>query len=684
MRLEAEEEAERLRIEAEAEAARLRAVQLEKERQEAERRRILQEQERIRKDAEEAQRRAEEARLQAIARNREQGAMRLQCAIRRILIRPLHVFRCGQGGAHTLQAFARRRIPCAVPNVLVHARRLEFEWRQKYEDFEEIVGIQTVVDEDMSMRKKAKRIEIRPAGDTRRLLLKTVVAELKEIDRLDTLREEKRKAMSVAHKLEMVRRERMRRKLREEEEKRRRLEEELERLRKEEEERERERLWRMADLKAQKEAIEREEAARKAAAVAAQLARWREEEEWQRQQALVLQQEREAERLREQEREREIEEARRMEEERRELVAVRRRKTRPMAPGLKWMDVGSEKPQLGKEIKNPALAAALQQNLDFTQQELYEFKVGKLSYGSYIKVQNKYFKTAAFGRASKSPLGVRFSQEWLQKEPKKSSRIPARPPVGLIPWESRFHIGPKQERPDQKRSSSVMGVGRRVDLAKDPTHIPERSRSEMKGRYRVAETRQRTDSDVAGVDMPALSKGHPRARLAWQALLASSCMQVACANGKICAPRRQKQEIEIQPGMLSVSAWKNMHPTAAVRPRTAVRLLMLIQSEIRQREKKKMESKKQRAEERRCAVMQSDQAQREAAAKAQETEQLIAATVEEFEQTLAGILEFEQAQLDARRAKQAAISDQNGVKHQSWLCEPRVRKERSLVESIIR
>jgi hypothetical protein len=683
LRLEAQEEAERLRIEAEAEAARLRAVQLEKEKQEAERRRVLQEQERIRRDAEEAQRRAEEARLQAIARNREQGAMRLQCAIRRTFLRPLHVFRCGQGGAHTLQAFVRRRIPCAVPNVLVHARRLEFEWREKNENFEEIVGIQTVVDEDMSMRKRAKRIEIRPAGDTRRLLLKTVVAELKEIDRLDTLREGKRKAMSVAHKLEMVRRERMKRKLREEEEKRRRLEEELKRLRKEEEERERERLWRMADLKAQKEATEREEAARKAAAVAAQLARWREEEEWQRQQALVLQQEREAERLREQEREREIEEACRMEKERRELV-VRRRKARPMAPGLKWMDVGSEKPRLGMEIKNSALAAALQQNLNFTEQELYEFKVGKLSYGCYIKVQNKYFITAAFGRASKSPLGIRFSQEWLQKEPKKSSRIPARPPLGLIPWESRFHIDPKQERPDPKRSSSVMGVGRRVDLAKDPTHVPERSRSEMKGRYRVAETRQRTDSDVAGVDMPALSKGLPRARLAWQALLASSCMQVACANGKICAPRRQKQEIEIQPGMLSVSAWKNMHPTAAVRPRTAVRRLMLIHSEIRQREKKKMESKKQRAEERRCALMQLDQAQREAAAKAQETEQLIAATVEEFEQTLAGILEFEQAQLDSKRAKQAAISDQNGVKHQSWLCEHRVRKQFSLVESIIR
>ena len=676
--------AERLRIEAEAEAARLRAVQLEKERQEAERRRILQEQERIRREAEEAQRRAEEARLQAIARSREQGAVRLQCAIRRVFLRPPHVFRCGQGGAPTLQAFVRRRIPCAVPIVLVHARRLEFEWREKNQDFEEIVGIQKVLDDDMSMRKKAKRIEIRPAGDTRRLLLKTVVAELKEIDRFDALREEKRKAMSVAHKLEMVRRERVRRKLREEEEKQRRLEEELERLRKEEEERERERMWRMEERKRERLwRTEREEAARKAAAVAAQLARWREEEERQRQHAIVLQQEREAERLREQERGREIEEARMIEEQRRELV-VRRRKARPMAPGLTWMHVGSEKPRLGKEIKNPALATALQQKVEFTEQELDEFKVGKLSYGSYIKVQNKYFKTAAFGRASKSPLGVRFSQEWLQKEPKKSSRIPARPPVGLIPWESRFHIGPKQERPDQKRSSSVMGVGRRVDLAKDPTHIPERSRSETKGRCRLPDTRQRTDSDVAGVDMPASSQGLSRARLAWQPLLASSCMQMACVTGNILPPRRQTQEIELQPGMLCVSAWKNMHPTAAVRPRTAVRRLMLIQSEIRQREKKKMESKKQRAEERRCAVMQSDQAQREAAAKAQETEQLIAATVEEFEQTLAGILEFEQAQLDARRAKQAAISDQNGVKHQSWLCEPRARKELSLVERIIR
>jgi len=671
-------EEERLRIEAEAEAARLRAVQLEKERQEAERRRVLEEQERIRRAAEEARIRAEEARLQAIARKREQSAMKLQGAIRRLFPRRLHVSRCGQGGTPRLQALVRRRIPCAVPDVLRQARRVEFQWREENADFDEIVGIQTAVNEDMSMRKKAKRVEIRPANDTNNVLLQAMVAELKEIDRIDALRAEKRRAMSVAHKLELVRRERVKRKLQEQEEKRRRLEEQLERLRKEEEERERERRWHLEELRAQKEAAAREEAARKAAAVAAQLARWREEEERQRQQALVLQQEREAERRREQEREKEIEEARRIEQQRREFVA-RRKKAQAIAPGLKWMAIGVEKPRLGKEIRNPALAAALRQNVEFTEHELDEFKVGKLSYSSYIKVEDKYFQPAGMtSTTSKSPLGVRFSQDWLQKEPKKSSRIPARPPVGLIPWDARFHVSPK-------RSNSVMGVGRRVDLAKNSMeHIPERARSEMKGRYRLPAKFQRTDSDTMGAGRPASSKRVPtRARLAWQPLVASSSTQVANAHAKIRARQWQKQEIELPPGMLSVSAWRKMHPAAAVRPRTAVRRLILIQGEIRQQQKKKMEAKKLRAEERRRALEQQQREAADAAAKARETQQLIAAAMQEFEDTLAGILEFEQAQVEAKRAQQTAMSGENGVGHQNWLCAPRTRKKPSLAESII-
>eukprot|EP00802_Teleaulax_amphioxeia_P005639 Tamp_05643.p1 GENE.Tamp_05643~~Tamp_05643.p1 ORF type:complete len:959 (-),score=177.84 Tamp_05643:39-2651(-) len=74
--------------------------------------------------------------------------------------------------------------------------------------------------------------------------------------------------------------------------------------------------------------------------------------------------------------------------------------------GLKWTEVGSEKPQTGAKnelssSENGALATALKQKLFFTQQEWDSFKPLKLtqkgakfSYDSYIEVDGKYFKPA--------------------------------------------------------------------------------------------------------------------------------------------------------------------------------------------------------------------------------------------------------------------------------------------------
>ena len=65
-------------------------------------------------------------------------------------------------------------------------------------------------------------------------------------------------------------------------------------------------------------------------------------------------------------------------------------------PGSKWRLAGSEKPQTGTEIKNPALATALGKKLEFTAKELETFKIGKrVSYDSYIQVDDKYLKPVA-------------------------------------------------------------------------------------------------------------------------------------------------------------------------------------------------------------------------------------------------------------------------------------------------
>ena len=58
-------------------------------------------------------------------------------------------------------------------------------------------------------------------------------------------------------------------------------------------------------------------------------------------------------------------------------------------PGLQWKEVGSENPTSGTEVSNEALATALQQRVQFSPQELDNFKVGVLSSDSYIKVADK-------------------------------------------------------------------------------------------------------------------------------------------------------------------------------------------------------------------------------------------------------------------------------------------------------
>jgi Ran GTPase-activating protein (RanGAP) involved in mRNA processing and transport len=64
-------------------------------------------------------------------------------------------------------------------------------------------------------------------------------------------------------------------------------------------------------------------------------------------------------------------------------------------PGLRWKEVGMEKPKTGAEIENSELAAALEQKSEFGQREFDTFKVDKFSCDCYIKVDDKYFTPAA-------------------------------------------------------------------------------------------------------------------------------------------------------------------------------------------------------------------------------------------------------------------------------------------------
>jgi hypothetical protein len=77
-------------------------------------------------------------------------------------------------------------------------------------------------------------------------------------------------------------------------------------------------------------------------------------------------------------------------------VRVGARPTWPL--GLKWKQVGSEKPALGTEINDGALAAAMQQNMVFSEEEWESFKVDKLTSDSYIKVGDVYCKPSSAPR----------------------------------------------------------------------------------------------------------------------------------------------------------------------------------------------------------------------------------------------------------------------------------------------
>jgi len=72
-----------------------------------------------------------------------------------------------------------------------------------------------------------------------------------------------------------------------------------------------------------------------------------------------------------------------------------------LACGLQWEEIGPSAPATGTEITNATLAAALQTKLEFAKTEYDNFRISKLSQGSYIKAGAKYFKPVDGGAAAR-------------------------------------------------------------------------------------------------------------------------------------------------------------------------------------------------------------------------------------------------------------------------------------------
>jgi hypothetical protein len=91
-------------------------------------------------------------------------------------------------------------------------------------------------------------------------------------------------------------------------------------------------------------------------------------------------------------------------------------------PGLKWEEIGETRPPTGVEMSCPQLQLALTDKVVFTTSELQKLGASKVSFDSYIKVGEKYYKPAggeraAMSRQSESELaGIRESIVNLRKE----------------------------------------------------------------------------------------------------------------------------------------------------------------------------------------------------------------------------------------------------------------------------
>ena len=246
------------------------------------------------------------------------------------------------------------------------------------------------------------------------------------------MRAQAKRAMTVAHKLEMVRRNRVKRKLREQEDRKRHLEDLKEKIRKEEEECARARQWWAAERKARKDAALAEEDARKAACAAAQWVLFAAEEGEQQERAKLARQEYEAQHTRAAQHEKLIADARIAEQQRHDrLLAPRRQSNR-----------------------SPTARNANAQAGAFGSLAQLSSAPAKLFPASLLRVRTS-LQWLHTPRQRVSPMAVIIERA--------ENGLPKRPPVGLIPWEPRFdvhaHAHTKcDSTPSARRSHSVLSM----------------------------------------------------------------------------------------------------------------------------------------------------------------------------------------------------------------------------------
>ena len=101
------------------------------------------------------------------------------------------------------------------------------------------------------------------------------------------------------------------------------------------------------------------------------------------------------------------------------------------ALGLKWNEVDSQEPLTGTEIANEALSLALQEkvksspgNVELTNEEWDTLNVSDLSYDSYVKVGDSYFKVQVSSRQGMEDVIARLKTH-------RFNHLPHRP----IEWE---------------------------------------------------------------------------------------------------------------------------------------------------------------------------------------------------------------------------------------------------------
>jgi len=114
-------------------------------------------------------------------------------------------------------------------------------------------------------------------------------------------------------------------------------------------------------------------------------------------------------------------------------------KDKPVALGSKWMDVGEKKPTSGNEIMSVELRKAIQQKLEFSDEEVAQFNFSNLTNDSYILVAGKYFQPESLEEADLESLTGKFFKNLVLKMGDERARTEFI--LMLDTWKSKEYTG---------------------------------------------------------------------------------------------------------------------------------------------------------------------------------------------------------------------------------------------------